>query len=163
MSLSVKLPTSSRPRRGAGRPAVHAMRWASCFRDVGLNKTRHAPSRKNYASSRPPSEEGLQQLLIHQLQLLLTVQGWELFIAVSSIALRIIDRPYSSSIHILSEPVLFPLHGQKRPCESWPFYSRVQMLQLKFIAVPNSVTVMKSGPNSSLILGTIPPFLRLLL
>ena len=64
----------------AGRPAVHAMRWASRFRDVGLNKTRHAPSRKKLCVRAVLlREEGLHKLLIHQLQLLLTVQGGELW------------------------------------------------------------------------------------
>ena len=88
------------PRRGAGRPAVHAMRWASRFRDVGLNKTRHAPSRKKLCVRAVLlREEGLHKLLIHQLQLLLTVQGGELFLI---------------QIHILHRAVLFPLHGREK-------------------------------------------------
>ena len=103
------------PRRGAGRPAVHAMRWASRFRDVGLNKTRHAPSRKKLCVRAVLlREEGLHKLLIHQLQLLLTVQGGELFLAVCSITLRI-TRPYSSSRSTSStEPSSFPSTAGKK-------------------------------------------------
>ena len=78
------LPTSSRPSKGRREACSPHHEGASRLRDVGLNKTRHAPSRNQFQILLIIfiGEEGLHKLLIDQIQLLIAVQGGELILAV---------------------------------------------------------------------------------
>ncbi len=83
MFLRFQLPTS-----GVGRPAIRTMSGASRFRNVGLNKAHHAPSREGERKTLLVlllvRKQLLHKLLVHQLQLLIAVQGGELLLPFSS-------------------------------------------------------------------------------